>query len=97
MTLYYFIFRNFVNGTFRFSLVGVVTGNPSTCILKTLPDVYNFVGDTKVDIFYTDTYLVILVELKMLCLVQILSWIKDTITAGLTTSTAACKQMKGIK
>ena len=49
-------------------LVGVVTGNPSTCILKTLPDVYNFVGDTKVDIFYTDTYLVIL-RLSLKCFV----------------------------
>ena len=41
--------REFVDGGFfRFFLVGVVTGNPSGCFPKTLPDVYNFVGNQEV-------------------------------------------------
>ena len=44
------IFRKFVDGAFRFFLVGVVTGNPSGCFPKTLPDVFNFVGNLKVSI-----------------------------------------------
>ena len=41
-------FRKFVKGVYRFFLVGIVTGNPSSCFPKTLPDVYNFVGNEKV-------------------------------------------------
>ena len=41
-------FRKFVNGVYRFFLVGIVTGNPSSCFPKTLPDVYNFVGNERV-------------------------------------------------
>ena len=41
-------FRKFVNGVYRFFLVGIVTGNPSGCFDKTLPDAYNFVGNEKV-------------------------------------------------
>ena len=37
-----------MDGVFRFFLVGIVTGNPSSCFPKTLPDVYNFVGNEKV-------------------------------------------------
>ena len=40
--------RKFVNGVYRFFLVGIVTGNPSSCFPKTLPDVYNFVGNERV-------------------------------------------------
>ena len=32
----------------RYFLVGIVTGNPSTCSGKTFPDVYNYVGNEKV-------------------------------------------------
>ena len=43
-----FFCRKFVDGVFRFFLVGIVTGNPSTCFPKTLPDVYNFIGNQQV-------------------------------------------------
>ena len=45
-----FSFRKFVDGVFRFFLVGIVTGNPSSCFPKTLPDVYNFIGNQQVTI-----------------------------------------------
>ena len=32
----------------RYFLVGIVTGNPSTCSGKTFPDVYNYVGNEEV-------------------------------------------------
>ena len=32
----------------QYYLVGVVTGNPSSCGGKTLPDVYNYVGNVEV-------------------------------------------------
>ena len=32
----------------RYFLVGIVTGNPSSCSGKTLPDVYNHVGNEEV-------------------------------------------------
>ena len=41
-------FRKFVKGVYRFFLVGIVTGNPSSCYPKTLPDIYSFVGNEKV-------------------------------------------------
>ena len=37
-----------MGGVYRFFLVGIVTGNPSGCFDKTLPDVDNFVGNEKV-------------------------------------------------
>ena len=43
-----FSFRKFVDGVFRFFLVGIVTGNPSSCFDKNLPDIYNFVGNKQV-------------------------------------------------
>ena len=39
-------------------LVGVVTGNPSRCNGKTLPDVYNFVGNQEVN-RKSDEYLIL--------------------------------------
>ena len=37
-----------------FTLVGVVSGNPATCIRNTLlfPDLYTFIGDSKVEQLY---------------------------------------------
>ena len=52
-------FRKYVNGVYRFFLVGIVTGNPSSCFPKTLPDVYNFVGNEKVS------------EILLICLYEI--------------------------
>ena len=39
-----------MDGVYRFFLVGIVTGNPSSCFPKTLPDVYNFIGNQQVTI-----------------------------------------------
>ena len=52
-------FRKYFNGVYRFFLVGIVTGNPSSCFPKTLPDVYNFVGNEKVS------------EILLICLYEI--------------------------
>ena len=38
----------------RYYLVGVVTGNPSSCGGKTLPDVYNYVGNEEVMLQITE-------------------------------------------
>ena len=43
------ISRKFVRGVYRLFLAGIVTGNPSSCVPKTLPDVYNFIGNEKVN------------------------------------------------
>ena len=42
------------DGADVFTLVGVVSGNPATCIRNTLlfPDLYTFVGESKVVQFY---------------------------------------------
>ena len=45
-----------MNGSFRFFLVGVVIGNPSGCDLKTLPDVYNFIGNKEVSLYVYRMY-----------------------------------------
>ena len=43
------------DGADVFTLVGVVSGNPATCIRNTLlfPDLYTFIGDSKVEQSYT--------------------------------------------
>ena len=41
----------------RYYLVGVVTGNPSSCEGKTLPDVYNYVGNKEVMLQITKHWL----------------------------------------
>ena len=46
--IHFLLSRDFVDQAHRFFIVGVVTGNPSTCFPKTLPDVINFVGNQKV-------------------------------------------------
>ena len=46
-----FHFRKWLESENKFFLVGIVTGNPSrSCDRKTLPDVYNFVANEKVNI-----------------------------------------------
>ena len=42
------VFRKWVEMEDRYFLVGIVTGNPSSCSGKTLPDVYNYVGNEEV-------------------------------------------------
>ena len=41
--------RKWVETRNELVLVGVVTGNPSGCNKKTLPDFYNFVGNEEVN------------------------------------------------
>ena len=50
-------FRKWVEMEDRYYLVGVVTGNPSSCEGKTLPDVYNYVGNKEVMLQITKHWL----------------------------------------
>ena len=58
----------------RYYLIGVVTGNPSSCSGKTLPDVYNYVGNEEVLFqIVTETAITLIISI----LFQILKWISS--------------------